>query len=452
MPGLYTFLSFGSGAVLAQQSGLGSAGHNLANLNTPGFSRTRVDLRSHLGPPLQGGVSAGPMSRYEDGLLSGRERRAAGESGRSRDLLEALSALEGRMASGSGGVPEALNDFFAGLRELEAHPGDPGYRTQLARRAEALAQSIRRTDEALRSSIEESNLRIEGYARRATELAHAFASVNAKIAQNPDPTYLDQRDQIARELSGLVGGQTLGTDGQARFVLADGSVLVDGHRAAAVEAQRRPGPPSIAQLEIVDGAHRSALQTSEGQVAGQTQAQQHMLGMLGDVDTLAFDFANAFNAVHRGFAALDGSSGRDFFQSTATATGAAAGFRVDSAIAADARLIGGAQVGSGPGDNQGFRALGDLASQPLAGGGTRSFLDEAISVGESLGYAVVGADHASTVAQETDQVLAGLRDALSGVSSEEEMARLMAFQRASEASIRFVQTVDSLLGTLLERR
>jgi flagellar hook-associated protein 1 FlgK len=92
-------------------------------------------------------------------------------------------------------------------------------------------------------------------------------------------------------------------------------------------------------------------------------------------------------------------------------------------------------------------ALGD---QAVAGAGRRTFLDEAIDITAEVGRtAAAAAGELELFNAEADH-LAGLRDSESGVSLQEETMRLSQFQHASEAQVRFLSTIDNLLGTMIE--
>jgi flagellar hook-associated protein FlgK len=124
---------------------------------------------------------------------------------------------------------------------------------------------------------------------------------------------------------------------------------------------------------------------------------------------------------------------------------------VDPALLADHGVLATAALGAGPGSTGGAQALAALADAPLAGGGTRRVADEAIDLFAGVGRAAAQA--AETLELEGVQLdtLRGLRDALSGVSPEEELVKLTQFQRAHEAATRFVATVDEMLGDLIAR-
>jgi flagellar hook-associated protein 1 FlgK len=114
---------------------------------------------------------------------------------------------------------------------------------------------------------------------------------------------------------------------------------------------------------------------------------------------------------------------------------------MDGTVDADPRLLAAGTVGVGPNDG----------STALALVGLRSFEDEAIRLLGAVGQAGHAAKAEEEVALARARGSAAARDAVSGVSIDDEMARLSRFRHAAEAATSFVRTIDELLQHLIER-
>jgi flagellar hook-associated protein 1 FlgK len=125
-------------------------------------------------------------------------------------------------------------------------------------------------------------------------------------------------------------------------------------------------------------------------------------------------------------------------------------FAVDPSIAANPDLVPTAGAGEGSAGNGGIAALLALRDQKLAGGGTRTFVDEGIRALGALGSAAASAVASQSTASANVSTVAALRDSLSGVSQEDQLAKLAAFQHASDAATKFVASVDAMLTNLIE--
>src|SRR5204863_1413601 len=91
------------------------------------------------------------------------------------------------------------------------------------------------------ASRKDVDARIRDGATGASSLAKQLAAANAAVARSDDPAARDHRDQLAQQLGKLVGGQArIDHDGQMRYVLDGGAVLVDGGHAAALTATPDP--------------------------------------------------------------------------------------------------------------------------------------------------------------------------------------------------------------------
>lgn len=452
MSDLLSLLSLGSAGIAAQNTGVSVATNNVANVNTEGYSRQRVDLEALRAAPLVGGVRSGSPDRISDYLLSGRIRTTAGSLAMARAFADALMDVEARMTGSGPTIHDGLGTLFARIQHASAAPTDPISRSAVVTAARDLVEGIRRQASQLAEARAEANARIRDSASQASALAQQLADANVQVARTNDPVLRDQRDLIAQRLSELVGGAArIDGDGQMRFVLDGGAVLVDGGRAASLEVA--PAASGDLAVLVVDGAPRRDVTASlsGGQIGADRTARDGAIAQAAAaLDQLAFDLATAMNATHEANAGLDGMSGRSMFVAPAQVAGAAATLALDPALVADPSRLALASPGSGPGDNRGALALLALADAPVAAGG-RSLGGAALDLVGALGTEASRARAA--VAQQTLVLdhLSGLRDSLSGVDLQEELSNLARFEHASSAMTRFVSTIDSLLGDLIDR-
>jgi flagellar hook-associated protein 1 len=453
MSDLLSLLSLGSSGIAAQNTGVAVAANNVANVNTAGYSRQRVDLESLLAAPLVGGVRSGAPDRMQDNLLAGRVRVAAGSMTMSNALYEALLDVEGRVAGAGASVHENLGGMFSSISRAAATPTDSASRQAVVNAVRDLVEGIRRRAADLESARTEANTRIKDNSVQASALAQQLAQTNLAIAGGDDPVLRDQRDRIATQLTELTGGAArVDGDGQMRFVLDGGGVLVDGTRAASLSAAPDPTTGDT-RVALVDGAVSRDVTTAigGGKLAADITARDTTLSTAQrDLDQLAFDVTSQFNAVHAANAGLDGVSGRNLFVPPAGVAGAARTFAIDPDIAADPSKLALGAPGGGTGDNTGALAMFALAQAPNASGG-RTFTDAALDMVTRVGTRT--AEARSAVQRDTlvSENLAGLRDSLAGVDIQEELSNLARFEHATSAMTKFVSTIDGMLGDLIDR-
>jgi flagellar hook-associated protein 1 FlgK len=454
MSDLLSLLSLGSNAISAQNTGIAVATNNVANANTEGYSRQRADFESLEAAPLIGGVRSGSPDRFHSNLLSGQIQTAAGSLAMSQAFADALAELGSGLASGGATIDEQVGALFSRISQASAAPTDSASRDAVVAAARDLVSGIQRRSADVAAARREADARIRDGATSATSLAKQLAAANTAVAKSSDPAARDHRDLIAKQLGNLVGGQArVDTDGQMRFVLDGGAVLVDGGRAASLAASPDP-TTGLARLAVVDGGSRRDVTAAigGGSLGANLRFRDQTIAQVStQLDQVAFDVTTSMNAVHTANAGLDGGTGRPMFTPLAAVAGAASSIAVDPALAADSRLLALGTPGSGPGDNRGALALFALGSQNVASGGTRTLGDAAIDI--VSGVALAGADAKASATRDgiVSEHLAGLRDSLAGVDTQEELTNLARFEHASTAMVKFVSTIDGMLGSLIER-
>lgn len=449
--GLYTSFRVGSSALAAQTAMVDTVGRNVAKANTPGYRRESVDTVD-LG---SGGVGATAATRADDPLLTGRELVATGAKGRAETLVSALTVLEQDLVPLGGGLPSALAGFFASMDSLAAAPLDTALRGAALQSTDAVAQAFRQGAAAITQARNDSDARITALATSATRLASEIAQLNRAITllPAPDMTLLDQRDLRAQQLVELTGGRSVvGQDGKMRVFLTGGDLLVDGDHAYTLRTTPDAALGNHLRIDLVDGTLvRDVTQVlSGGKLAGEVAFRDGAaVRAATDLDQLAFDLATNVNAVHRANAGTDGGTLRDLFVAPAVVAGAAAALAVNPNVLADQRQLATAATTAFSGDNSGVLALLNLRDQTVAGGGTRTVLNEAIRALGAVGSALSDAKVADDRASGQLEILRAARDAMSGVSADEEMQRLVALQHASTATRRFLSAIDELLSDLI---
>ncbi len=438
MSDLLSLLTFGARAVTATNGQLSVTANNVANANKDGYSRQSADAE---GKPV----------RVTDNLLAGRIQGAAGSFAMSEAFADALAEIERGLTTG-GSLDEQIGGLFSKIGGALSAPTDMTSRESVVAAARALVSSMQRRSAGLSATRADTDAKMRDIATTATSLGKRLASANAAVARSTDPEALDERDRIAKELGKLVGGQArIDGDGQMRYVLDGGAVLVDGRRSAALDATPDT-TTGMSRIEVVDGNSRRDVTAAfqSGAMAGLRKVRDDVIPKInGQLDQVAFDITTSMNAVHTVNAGLDGVTGRPMFTPLTQVAGAASAMAVDPALAADARLLALGAPGSGPGDNRGGLALFDVGTRNVASGGTRTLGNAALDV--MSGVALSLADAKGTVTSErlVTENLAALRDSLVGVDTQEELTNLARFEHASNAMAKVITTVDDMLSSLI---
>ncbi len=449
---LLALLDVGAAGMAAQNAGVAVATNNVANANTVGYSRETVEFNAQIGPPTLGGVTTSDPSRMASELLDGQMRTASGSLSMSTASSSALSDLQDSMTAGST-VDSSLASLFASISQANASPTDSTTRDAVVQSLQNVVTSVHDEASAVSEAQTQANDRIGDNVSQASQLAAQLAAANAQVAQSDDPTALDNRDQIASQLSALVGGTArVDPDGQMRFVLNGGAVLVDGAHAATLQTTPN-ATTGFSDVEVVDGnTTRDVTQQIGGDSIGADISFRDGTAATAatQLDQLAYDIATSFNGVSTGNAALDGTTGHSMFVAPTQVSGAAASLAIDPSLASDSDNLALAGAGQAAGDNTGGLALFALSNQTVASGGTQTLTDASLSILGNVGTAVSNASDDVTRDQTVNDNLGALQNSLSGVDTNEELANLSKFQNTSSAMTKFVSTVNDMLSNLIQ--
>ncbi len=447
MSDLMGLLSLGAAGISAQNNGVATATNNAANANTVGYSRQSLTLDS----VVFGGVTTGSTQRYASELLAGRIRASAGSLANSTATQSAVNDLEDSLTSGTG-IDTRLASLFSKISQASATPTDSASRDAVVQATRDLVSTINGQASQIAEARHTADLRVADNAPQASQLAQQLADANKLVAKTQDPAASDHRDQIAKQLSELVGGSArIDPDGNMRFVLDGGAVLVDGPHASQIKTATDP-TTGYNSIQVVNGNNVRDVTTQLGGKIGAdiTFRDQTAKTAADKLDQLAYDTATAMNTTHGSNAALDGTTGNLMFVAPTSVAGAASALAIDPGIDADSDKVALAAAGGAAGDNTGGLALFALATAKNAAGGTKTLTDAALSVVSDLGVVGAGAKSDATRDQVVADHLDTLRDSISGVDTQEELTNLAKFQNASAAMTKFVSSINDILTNLIQ--
>jgi flagellar hook-associated protein 1 FlgK len=449
----------GKRALRTSQFGVTVAGQNIANVNTPGYTRQSVQLSPT--PPfgtgsrvIGSGVTIDGVRSFRDRFVDSRLQNETSISGRLTGRRDAIAPVDDILnEANGGGIGGAINSFFNSFRDLEAHPTSEPLRAAAVRSGEALAAAFHST----RSRLESVQREADGSVRAAVDdinaLAQRVAELNAsiRVAVNTgggELELLDQRGEAIRQLSELAGVRTVeNQDGTVTLTLPDGRPLVFEESASQLQVVSTP-PNGFASLTL-DG---EPAVIAEGRARGLLDAVGEVGGYVQALDDLAASIATRVNALHASGSDLDDLPGTPFF--TVPAGGApitAANLAVSPILQADPARVVTAATGAGSGDASVARSISSLLTDPTSTAGARSGSFSAIhaSIVADAGASLRSVDDALTTQQAIVAQTAAQRDAISGVSLDEEAINLLQYQRAYEAATRFLQIADEMTQTIL---
>ena len=327
---LFTMVHVAANSMATQRTKSSVIAHNLENVNTPGYSRQRADLRSVMSGRRVGGALLGDGSRVayvaqvRDTFTEAQIPKYQGDSGFGAGLSHVLKAVSIFDPNEPGNVVEAVADYFQHLRELAQNPGDTALRTTVVGAGKQMASAFNLAWESLEEHRNGIDYTINLEMNRVNELADRVANLNRQIKNALDagayPNDLMDERLIARdELSELTGATAYNSgDGTLNMAFPNGQTLVNGLESARFETI--PDPNNDGHLSIryykTDGAGPYDLpyEAMKGRLGGYLEARDGILaGAQSQLDALAFDVGTQINNVHFYGAGKNASTHNKFF-------------------------------------------------------------------------------------------------------------------------------------------
>lgn len=461
MTHLFGVLSTGTSALLTQQRAINVTGNNIANVNTPGYSRQRLNLQTntpvYTGAGLMSfGVNSTGIERIYDRFLGVQLNEENAELGRWEAQRGMLDRVEVVFDESDGyGLNQAMSDFWNAWQDLSLNPSGTTERSMVAATSQGLADAVREKYAELEQLQQDVDTALENGVEEVNRLTSQIADLNQKIANieiggTPANDYRDRRDQVLKQLAEIIditsyensAGEVVVSAGSGRPLVGSGGTLqlrtqtnAEGH-TDVVWPDVTNSPVAITG-EITGGKMGGWIQTRDEKIAGYQE----------QLDTLANELRDQINSIHASGYGLDGTTGTNLFDAGGTG---AADFQVNPDVLDDLNLIAASATAAGvPGNADNALAVYDLRTAMTMSGGTATFDTAVNSLVSSVGYDVQTAKASSSHQADMMTYLENYRESVSGVSLDEEMVNLVKYEAAYNAAAKMVGMADDMLNMLM---
>jgi flagellar hook-associated protein 1 len=493
MSGISFVLNLARGALSAQQQGIAVTAHNIANVNTPGYTRQRAnfqnltsDINSRI--KLGYGVVVDSVSQYCDRFITQNLQQQESVLQETDTKQSTLSYVQNLFNDQAGnGLSQVLNEFWNGWQDLANNPSGIPERTALLQKAEALTERFHTIRSDLTRAQTEVGNSLGSSLNDLNKWTGMVADLNQQIVSSESNgttanDLRDQRNEILKNISGLIGGNSFeNKDGSVTFVTTNGLLLADH-----AQSWKLTQSGSAIYWNGVPTDIGNRLQG--GKIGGLLDLRDETLPQYAaNLDEMAGTLIKNVNDLHLAGFNLNGADGIYFFNNfqtppnvpnTGDYTGAAAFIGLSTGtngvkdnpenIAAAEANSPGPPPSSLPGDNG--NALKILSIQTDAtlsikkwtyadrGAATSSVtttssLDDYYRtlVGD-IGVLTAGANQQHDFSKTMVDNLNDVRASVSGVNLDEELTKLMEMQSAYKAAAKLVTVSDELYTTILQMR
>lgn len=483
MAGLFGTLDLSARALQINQRGLGVTAHNIANVNTPGYTRQRQQLETGLPVPdaagtIGTGVTQKSIQRIHDTFMQSRliqEHASFGKFEAESSALRQLDALYNEQ-SGDGITPQ-LSRLYDAFDELAAATtsGQPTERANLFGAAETLTKTFNRFDSQMRDLQRATDREIVGLLPEINGTIDRIAELNQEIVKqelsSPANDLRDEQERLIRDLSSKIEVTTINDSrGMTTVLFAGGVPLVEGNHTSHLISVSDPTnafDPTFSSVYLQTGSESFDVTSSVtgGELGGLLNSRDvHIADAIQELDALAFTVVQTVNDQHNLGRGLVDDTANDFFSldTPGTVFGSAREIRLSDAIIADLDNIatGDAPGPADRGDNRNATALaqlrdtlatsyavGDVLGAPT--GVSQTVIQQSANMISARGRA---ADSSNTALIQQQQVLSQIqdqRDEISAVSLDEEVTDLIRLQASYQANARVISTVSEMLSELV---
>ncbi|HVM91862.1 MAG TPA: flagellar hook-associated protein FlgK [Terriglobales bacterium] len=437
-------------ALQADQGALNVTTNNIANANTPGYSREMAIL-SETSPIERSGLVYGTgvdleqIRSVRDQILTLRIAEETSQQGSSQAQANALGQVQALFGSSTQGIGADFSAFFNSLSQLSTDPSNIPDRQSVLNAAQNLASDFNHAAANLNTISTGLNQTITQTVSQINTLSQQIAQLNGQVAdlqrQGKDAgTLQDQENQLINQLSQLTNVNETQTPDGLTLTTGNGAALVVGNQSFSLQTSK----DASGNVTILSQGSDITASISGGTLGGTIQAVDTAIpNVLTQLNNLASQFADAINSAQAAGYDLNGNQGQPLFSVVA---GAGAAGSLSVAIT-DPSQIAASSDGTA-GSNGNVANLLAVQTQALAGGADPG--DTYANLVSQVGNMAMQAQDNANASSSSLTQLNNQLGAISGVSIDEETTNLMNYQRAYQAAARIVTTVDTLTQTVLE--
>ncbi len=463
-------MTTGKRSMMNSQNALQTVSHNIANKNTEGFSRQRVELASSeptgFGQTRMGqGAYTKAVRRIHNPFLEKQLQNETNELGFGEGQSENLARVEEVFNEQiNRGLNRFVGEFFNAFRELSNNPENTATRTLVKETAEFATQDFQRINRQLKDIQRDIDQQVTSSVTTINGITGEIADLNQKIelVENTGATANDERDRrdlLLKQLSKLVNirwGE--GENGQVTVTAGNTAVLVSGYEAGELKVAGTPENATKregrADVFFKPSQGKSWVNVTRqfigGTLGGALDVRDNVInGRLDKIDSLAYSMIKNVNDVHRRGFTLNDQQGVAFFKDIGGVRDASEFIDLDKRIYSDVNNIAAAAVKESPGDNRVANIIANLQNQKLMDN-NKSTMDDFYNgmVGELAVLTKKSRmvnEHQANIVNQLNKV----RESISGVSLDEETVKMIEYQKAFDASARVIRTADEMMDTVL---
>ncbi|MBY7823267.1 flagellar hook-associated protein FlgK [Vibrio fluvialis] len=443
----------------ANRVALDVTAQNVANINTPGYSRQQA-LMASVGGAKYDNLSAGmgvemtSIRRVTDQFLVKQTWSTGSVASYASRYTSSMSYLENTLGADGFSLSAGLDNLFAALHDATSKPESVPLRQQIINEAEALSRRFNTLTESMYNQHKDMNDQRTAAVAQANSVMANIAEVNKQIVElkgtggNP-AQLMDTRDALVGELAKIVEVKTTDqADGSMQVTLTSGQPLVMGSEHGTLKAIPDPSDAYLATMQVEFGKQSFAIPGDLGGELGaineyQTDVLKPYMTALND---MAQSMADSFNTELALGLDLNGLPGKALF--SYDPANPSSSLTITDITPNELALSG----DGNPGNSDNLTALIAISNQAfsISGFGSLSLNDAFTGMVGEVAIKARQADSDYQAKNSMNEQAVAARDNISAVNSDEEAANLMTFANAHNANMKVISTANQLFDSVLQ--
>lgn len=456
-----SILNIAKNAMFANQTSLQVTSNNIANVNTEGYAKQEAVFEegvpvSTIAGLLGSGVKISEIVAYYDKYIEKMITDKNTTLEQQKTAEQYFTRIESIVNEDNSNLTQDIVDFFNSWQELSADSANTSNRLAVVVNGQQLSSKIRFMYSQLKSLQTDANNNIKQEVDRINRITSSIAELNQKIFESSSGgegvnKYINERTNLLKELSAKMDIISFeDSEGRLTIMTSGGKPLVDSSLSWDLEAH--VGDDGMYSIRWLGGSGTSYDITNEikgGSISALVSTRDtYIPEFISDLDGLAQGIIEEVNDLHASAYNLYGQTGVNFFNDITKYY--AKDIDLTDDIKGDIKMVATSSSSTNLYDNDialGIAALGDST---IFDGGQSSAVTYITTMISKAGEYTRQAEDLASFNEDTMTILKQERESVSGVSLDEEMANLIKYQYAFQASARLFNVADTLFQSLLD--
>ncbi|MFQ6604261.1 MAG: flagellar hook-associated protein FlgK [Fidelibacterota bacterium] len=434
-------------SLLSHQTAINTTAKNISNVNTEGFKRRKVDL-SKLGigfsglNGVQGSKAISRVRQRFTELQLYQEKHELGQYSTSQRLLTRVEDIFGEPRDSA--LANTLMQFWNAWEDLSSDPENDAARYRVRDKGQMVAHVFNSLHHDMTEFQHQIGYDVQEKVAETNLILNQIYKINQQLGLNVTNELLDERDAQVEKLSAILNINVRESSDQTLTISSNGVILLSASTISELEANQTEEGSNYSMEIGVKNTNKSFVPES-GVIGGLLQTINDVIpDQIDRINTLAKTITEDVNALHRSGYSSDDDTGFNFFDPALQHAG---DFAVTDSILDNARIIATADTIGEQGNGNLAQAIASLRESSMVG--NQSISDYYRTTVSRVGNLAQEATFMRESQEKVVQSLMNQRDSVSAVSLDEEMTKMIEYERGFQAATKMIITADEMIQTIL---